>query len=511
MKVIRKQLSERERINAELCRRKLPHFIKKFWPIVDSHEFKSNWHIDCMSDHLVDVKARKITRLLINIPPRHMKSLQVSVFFPAWLWLDEPQCQFLCASYAQGLSTRDCQKSRRIIQDPAYQALIPTDENGMLKWSLRVDQNQKMRYENTKTGHRIATSVDGALTGDGGDIIMVDDPHNVREAESKAVRESCLEWWDEAMPTRLNDIKTGVFIVIMQRVHEDDLAGHILAQELGYEHLCLPARYEGFNRIKTSITGWTDPRTKIGEPLWENHYGDKALSLLEKQMTKYTVAGQLQQNPAPREGGLFKLEDWKIIHRIERSEIMKSVRYWDKAGTADGGDWTAGVLMHRMKDLSYVIEKMERGQWTTSKREKIIRKNCDGDNAICDRKKLTTWVEKEPGSSGTESAENTVMNLAPHKIKIDSVSGSKEVRADGLACQVEIRNVYLLDGDWVKEFKEEFKNFPKGKHDDQVDCCSGAFNKLAVKKKRAGGLNGKRDKEMQNVRGRRARRRGRRI
>ena len=227
-------------VRAEKMKRSLKLFTKNSWQSIEpAREFYDNWHIDAISEHLQAVVEGDIRRLIINVPPRHMKSISVAVCLPAWTWTIQPNKRFLYASYAGSLSIRDSVKCRRLIDSKWYQQYFGDIFN------LTTDQNQKQRFENDQNGQRIATSVDGALTGEGGDIIVVDDPHNVREAESSKVRESVLDWWDQAMQTRLNDPKTGAFIIIMQRVHENDLTGHILANEYNdWDHLCLPARYE---------------------------------------------------------------------------------------------------------------------------------------------------------------------------------------------------------------------------------------------------------------------------
>ena len=193
-----------------------------------------------------------------------MKSISVAVALPAWTWTHQPHKKFLYASYASSLSIRDSTKCRRLIDSLWYKRHFDSFE-------LTSDQNQKQRFENDKTGYRIATSVGGALTGDGGDIICIDDPHNVVESDSSKVREGVLEWWDQAMQTRLNDPRTGAFVIIMQRVHEQDLTGHILSNQLSdeWDHLMLPARYEiGHPTPMRSTLNFTDPRTKEGELLW---------------------------------------------------------------------------------------------------------------------------------------------------------------------------------------------------------------------------------------------------
>jgi len=201
-------------------------------------DYKDGWHIKAICDHLQAVTDGRIRDLLINVPPRHMKSLCVSVFWPTWVWTRKPGVRWLFVSYAQRLSTRDSLKRRRLIQSPWYQ------KNWGPLYRLTGDQNEKTRFENSATGYCLATSVDGTNTGEGADVIVCDDPHNVRERESEVQRENVTTWWDEVMSTRLNDPNTGARVIVMQRVHEGDLSGHVLNKG-GWDHLCLPAEYEG--------------------------------------------------------------------------------------------------------------------------------------------------------------------------------------------------------------------------------------------------------------------------
>lgn len=292
-------------IDGELGSRSLREFVSRAWPIVEpSTPFVPGFHIDAIIDHLEAVTHGEIRNLLINVPPRHMKSLLVSVFWPAWEWLQHPERRWLFSSYGSGLSIRDSIKCRRLIESPSYQTLWGD------RYALTSDQNTKGRFDNDRSGYRIATSVGGAATGEGGDRVVCDYPHNVQEAESDAVRKNTLDWWDMVMSTRLNDPRTSSKVVVMQRIHERDLSGHLLAQG-GYEHLCLPAEYDG-RRTVTAI-GWEDPRREQGELLWPERFGQAELDALKRSLGSYGAAGQLQQRPAPAGGGMLKTHWFKFF------------------------------------------------------------------------------------------------------------------------------------------------------------------------------------------------------
>ncbi len=462
-------------VKKKLAENYLKHFTRQAWHVLEpTTAFVSGWHIDAICEHLEAVSRGEITRLLINIPPRHTKSLLVSVLWPCWSWIHNPSSRWLFVSYGQDLSTRDSVKCRRLITSQWYQ------ERWGDKFAITSDQNQKTRFENNKTGYRLATSVGGMLTGEGGGFLIIDDPHNVKEAESDTIRESILRWYDEVLSTRLDDPKTGAKVIIMQRVHERDLSGHVLQKEAGYTHLCLPARHETDRRC-TTVLGFSDPRKEEGEPLWPALYGDKELTELENSLGSYAAAGQLQQRPSPRGGGMFKIDKFELIDRFNPDQVLRSVRYWDKAGTQGGGAFTAGVLIHRMRDKSYVVADVVHGQWSSGIREQRIKQVAELDGS-----KVRIWVEQEPGSGGKESAESTIRNLTGYTARADRVTGSKEVRAEPYAAQVEIGNVSILNRQWTKVFLQEHESFPVGKRKDQVDAAAGAFVKLSTPQSRAG-------------------------
>lgn len=301
----------------EDCEESLLTFLQAGWQFIDPAPFVNNWHLEAIAEHLQAVTDGYIQRLVINIPPRTSKSSLCSVAWPAWTWaqskkgpLSGPQVQFLSASYAYTLSLRDSVKTRRIIQSPWYQ------EHWGSRFKLTGDVNTKHRFENDKGGYRLATSVDGTTTGEGGDIIIVDDPHKAgRDSESEVVRESTLNWWDEVMSTRLNNQSTGAFVIVMQRLHMEDLTGHILTRQEGaWTHLMLPMEYESSRHCVTYVTGekfWEDPRERENELLCEARFNVKVVENLKRDLGPYAAAGQLQQAPAPRGGGLIKDEWWR--------------------------------------------------------------------------------------------------------------------------------------------------------------------------------------------------------
>jgi predicted phage terminase large subunit-like protein len=450
-------------VQKELATRKLRSFIKTMWRYLDPAPYIHGWHIDCICEHLEAVLAGDIRRLLITMPPRHMKSIAVSVSFPAWAWLSDPKLQFLFASYAHTLSIRDSTKCRRVIESPLYQEFWKDS------FQLTTDQNTKIRFDNDQGGYRIASSVDGAITGEGGDIIVVDDPHNVRQAESTTQRQAVLDWWDEAMSTRLNNPKTGRMIIVQQRVHENDLAGHVM-EVGGWTHLNLPARYESDNKCITPI--WKDPRVLEGELLWKERFGEEEMVALERALGPYGTASQLQQRPSPREGGLF-LADKIGIHEFAVGMVPENgwVRSWDKAGSVLTGAYSVGVKFGKTKDGRFVIGDVVRGQWGSAKRERMIKQTAEMDGSLC-----PIIIEQEPGSGGKESAENTVRNLAGFFVIVDRPTGNKETRAYPLSSQVNMGNVLLQRAPWNKALLDEFRMFPNGKYKDQVDATSAAFN-----------------------------------
>lgn len=450
----------------ELCARSFPEFVASAWHVLEpSTPLKWGWALDAVCDHLVAVHEGDILHLLVNVPPGTMKSLLTGVFFPAWEWgpRDRPELRYLGTAHSQPLAVRDNLKCRRLIQSPWYQERWPV--------ALTGDQNAKTKFENDSTGFREAMAF-GSLTGSRGDRIIIDDPHSVDDARSATILAADIETFREAVPSRVNNEESAT-IINMQRLHEGDVSA--VALELGYDHLCIPMRYEG-KKIISTCRGTKDPRKADGELMFPERFPEKQVAQLEKSLGAYATAGQLQQRPAPRGGGFFEWDKLRVVGTAPK--CSKYVRYWDKAGTQGGGCRTAGVLMGITADGDYCVVDVVTGQWAAPQRERVIKQTADTDKAKYSSK-VKVWIEQEPGSGGKESAESTIKNLAGHVVKAERPTGDKVVRAEPYAVQVEAGNVLIVAAPWNTDFIDEHKTFPMGKFKDQIDAASGAFNKLA--------------------------------
>jgi predicted phage terminase large subunit-like protein len=294
------------------CEETLYVFYKNAWKFIDPAPWKDAWAIDAICEHLQAIVDGQIRRLIINCPPRIGKSSLTSVAFPAWTWAQAHKSHtsgagvpFLYGSYNDKLSLRDSVKCRRLIESKWY------SERWANRFKLTSDQNTKGRFTNDQGGERLITSISAGVTGEGGNIICIDDPNAANDLSEVAI-ENVIDWWKGTMPTRPNDQNLSAFVIIQQRLAENDLTGHILETETeGWAHLCLPARYESERSFFTPI-GWKDPRTVENELLWPERLSEAALVRLENIMGPYVFAGQMQQRPEPAGGGIIKREWWRL-------------------------------------------------------------------------------------------------------------------------------------------------------------------------------------------------------
>lgn len=273
------------------CESSLIKFTEAAWPIIEPGvPFRGNWHLDAIAEHLEAAHNGDITRLLINIPPGHCKSTIASVTFPAWSWQKNPTTRWYCSSYDAAICVRDAMRTRQILTSSWFNQRWP----GRIEFAN--DQNAKTYYENTARGWRMSVPV-GSGTGQHPDFVIVDDPHNVKKADSEKQRQAVIDWWDGTMSTR-GKARGVRQIVIMQRLQDEDLTGHVLerAEDEGWVQLMLPARYEPARRCVT-VLGFEDPRDDDGELLWPELHDEAAITRLEDVLGPARSAGQLQQRP----------------------------------------------------------------------------------------------------------------------------------------------------------------------------------------------------------------------
>ncbi len=424
----RAQEAERERVahDAERIRARcqsLAAFVREAWHVLEpGSEYIHGWHIDAICAHLEAITDGRITRLLINVPPGTMKSLIVSVFWPAWEWGPRGLAwmRYLTTSYSESYVKRDSRRMRDLVQSDWYRSLWP---------EVSLVRSGEASFANSATGFREGVPFQ-SLTGGRGHRVLIDDPHSTETAESPAERQRTTRIFRESVPSRLVDPKTSAIVVIMQRLHEEDVSGQCIKLGLGYEHLMLPMEFEPERRCRTSI-GFEDPRTYENELLFPERFPREVVDRDKRPMGSYAVAGQFQQRPVPREGGLFKREWFEGKFITAAPAATKWVRHWDLAATAEQ-----------------------------------------------DGKEVEISLPQDPGQAGKVQARDFVAMLAGYVVKAEPETGDKVTRAEPFSAQCEAGNVYIVSGDWNADYIDELCLFPGGSFKDQVDASSGAFGRL---------------------------------
>jgi predicted phage terminase large subunit-like protein len=487
------QLLELDRAD---CEESLYEFLRQAWKCIDPSVWRDGWPIEAVAEHLQAVVDGQIRRLIINIPPRMGKSSITSVALPAWTWMQTrlsptsgPHVAFLHASYANQLSLRDSVKCRRLIESSWYQKMFGH------RFKLTSDQNTKSRFSNDKGGERLITSIGAAVTGEGGSIIVVDDPNAANEAFSEATIEATKDWWDGTMSTRLNDPKTGAYIIIQQRLAEDDLTGHILSKEADqWTHLCLPMRYEPERSYITPI-GWKDPRVVPNELMWPERFGEDEVKALERSLGPFASAGQLQQRPEPAGGGVIKRDWWQlwpdstfppmdfIIACLDTAYTMKTEN--DPSAMTVWGVFSSDTVAQNSRVLG-----------TDGRPMYVDRTYADGAPKVM---LMHAWSERLAFHELLGKVADTCRLLKVDKLLVENkaagISVSQELRRvynnekyaiqlsdpksmDKLSRLYAVQHifadgtVYAPDRAWADMVITQVGQFPKGKHDDLVDTCS---------------------------------------
>lgn len=484
-----------DRIEAELS---LIEFVKQGWQALEPGvEFQCGPAVETVAHHLEAVTDGYIRRLLINIPPGCTKSMLVNVFWPAWEWGPKglSHYRYISAAYEQGLATRDMVRCRDLITSEWYQSRWPTQ--------FKKDQDQKTYYENANTGWRFASSVGGRLVGYRGDRIIIDDPHDIERAESDTVRATARRWLSETVPTRLNKQKESAIVMIMQRLHVQDLSGLVIEKMSHWTHLVLPMEFERKNRCYTKVPNDNPPermrrvklpeetipfyepdpngeemylqdlRTEEGELLWPERFDREDIDELKRSFRSgeggsYAESGQLQQRPVHRTGGMFHRDNFQIADRMP--EKARWVRGWDLAASKDAGAWTVGLKLGIHENHLYIADVV-RLQGSSLEVEKAIQAAAARDGRGC-----AISIPQDPGQAGKAQKNRLIGLLHGYNVHFSPETGDKVDRAKPLASQVGGHNVFLpVNAPWLPEFLAEYGLFPASTYKDQVDAGSRAY------------------------------------
>lgn len=449
------------RENAEKIREEcqsLAGFVRHAWHVLEPNTtYLHNWHIDAICEHLEAVTRGDINRLLINVPPGTMKSLLVSVMWPAWEWGPKglSSKRNLTTAHALHLALRDSRKMRNLIQSEWFQTL----------WPLRLIRSGDGSFENERMGNREATAFSG-LTGGRGDNVILDDPHSTEDAESDAERATAIRILKESLPSRVNDPIRSAIVVIMQRLHEGDVSGEIIKAG-GYVHLMLPMEFDVSRRCTTSI-GFQDPRTYEGQLLFPGRYPREVIERDKKDMTPYAISGQWQQQPTPRDGAYF-MKSWFKRYR-DRPANLRYYMSSDHAPTAGkNSDYSCVRVwgLDEKKDL-YLIDG--RRMHTTMDKmaefaSEMIRK---WDPCCWFPEDDNNWKAAAPFIMDELRKRNQVIRIEP----MSPHGADKVAKAQSFEGMAALGRVWIAEGPEGDEIIQQYITFPAAANDDEVDAAA---------------------------------------
>jgi len=491
------------KVEKRMCELSFVEFIKQAWHVIEpGQEYLHNWHIEAIAAHLEAITdemmiddERYYNRLLINVPPGAMKSLLCNVLWPSWEWgpRNMPYLRYVCASHAMPLAVRDSVKMRRLVASEWYQT----------RWGDRVtltgDQNEKIKYETTATGFRQAVAFEG-MTGARGDRVIIDDPHSVSSASSEQKRATTIETFEQAVPTRLNNPDRSAIVVIMQRLHEEDVSGVIIEKQLGYDHIMIPMEYDP-DRAAPTMLGWEDPRTEKGELMFPARFPKHVVDRDKKIMGTYAASGQFQQLPTPEDGGIIKRKHWQlwedpkfppfdyIIASLDTAYTEKTEN--DPSAMTVWGIWTDDPKTHATRVMGkngyHIVRTYDEKEvpprimlmyaWQQHlEMPELIQKVSD----TCQRWKVSRLLI-ENKSVGMPVARELRRMYSGRDFGVqleDPGSIDKMARLYSVQHLFEEGLVYCPDKAWADEVISQCMRFPKAKHDDLVDTVSMAMRYL---------------------------------
>lgn len=449
-------------LERRMMRANLSPFIKKVFETVDpGATYLPNWHIDIMSEYLMACYLGQINRLIINVPPRFLKSIAGTIAFPAWVLGLDPSEQFICASYSGNVSLKHSLYTRRVIDSDWYKATFPDT-------IISADQNEKRQYVTTKMGHRIATSVGGTATGDGGNYQMLDDPINPDEALSDTVRAYANNWIDQTWSSRKNNPKKYVSVLIMQRLHVKDPTGHLMSKG-GYEHLVIPQEAEK----KTIIIFPLSKKKKVreeGELLHPKRFGIKEKLETKTDLGTYGYSGQQQQRPAPLKGGRIQLGWFRRYKEapVKFDEIVFSADTAQKPKEIN--DPSVVEIYGRIEAVWYLVHIWKhRAEYPLLKSSmKSLYRKWNPDAILIE--------DKSSGSSLIQDLRDD--KKVKYPIIAMEPEADKVTRMDVHTPSIENGLIALPDPDyfkklpWLSDLEEYLMHFPKPEAWDEIDAMS---------------------------------------
>jgi predicted phage terminase large subunit-like protein len=480
----------------------LMDFVRYFWSILEPEtRLVEGWLLYAICEHLEAVTLGKITRLLVNVPPGSMKSLMVNVFWPAWEWgpMGMASMRYVCFSYSSGLTERDNTKFRKLVMSDRFKEL----------WGEKfaLEKEGEIKITNNKTGSKFASSVKGIGTGERGDRVVIDDPHDVHRSESDIVRTDTVRWFRETITDRLNNLDDSAIVIIMQRVHQLDISGFLLEQGWPYCHLMVPMEFEP-GREPYNPLGWKDPRSEDGDLAWPERFSPEAVANIEREKGSFAYAGQYQQRPAPRGGGIIKREHWRPYTTEEcgkfgvpwpKFPVMSyTVLSLDTAQTEKKqNDPSAGVILGVTRDIWENRRLILMWAWAERlelyELIKKIEESCKKfkvDRVLIEDKASGHPVSQELRRRGrvisdTLSHNPKTKDRADFGVQLITPEGDKVARAYAVQNLFECGLIYApaeatgngdyLFKDWADRVISELADLPKGAHDDLADAMTQAL------------------------------------
>jgi predicted phage terminase large subunit-like protein len=456
----------------------LHYFLRLMWPVLEpSTPFADGWWPRAWCRHLEAVVNGDINRIVANCPPGSTKSLISNVFFPAWVWgpRNKPSIRFLTAAYSQTLTERDNGRMGVLISSPEYQRY----------WGHIFKANDsKVKLANNKTGWKVASSVGGTITGERGDIFLIDDPNNIADSESKVIRETTNRWLSEVMPTRLNDLEKSAIVVIQQRTHQEDATGFLLDPTRGGDRWCyvmVPMEYDPDWTCGETQIGWKDPRTVKGDLFWPERFSAVAVKNLKETLTEYAWSSQMQQHPEPRGGAIIKRDWWKLYGKEGEDPTTVRLKFPPFDYLVASLDCALTDKIENDPSACVVL-----GIWTVPQtgQQAVMLVNVWAEHlqlnplvkrvaATCEKYHVHTLLieNKANGHSVQQEIVRNYQRADWNTQLVDPTNaGGKVARTQSITHLFEEGLIWHPNTTWAQDCIDEAAIFPRGRHDDRVDA-----------------------------------------